>query len=160
MRAIQITHDVNKRCLSCEPKGCPYHLTRYRAHSTISNASTKCVLGTSRHVYFDHGPASRAGTHPKSLSGAFRPASITLDERKHFHVFERGTVTVERHRDEVLESYVRLFTSAVGSDFILMDDNTRNMELIWSNNSWKAVTPKCLGCPPVDRDRRNAHPGL
>ncbi|GFX81750.1 histone-lysine N-methyltransferase SETMAR [Trichonephila clavipes] len=24
----------------------------------------------------------------------------------------------------------------------------------------KAVTPKCLGGPPVDCDRRNAHPGL
>ncbi|GFV26399.1 hypothetical protein TNCV_5087121 [Trichonephila clavipes] len=24
----------------------------------------------------------------------------------------------------------------------------------------QAVTPKCLGRPPVDRDQRNAHPGF
>ncbi|GFX63533.1 transposable element Tcb2 transposase [Trichonephila clavipes] len=41
-------------------------------------------------------------------------ADIPLNSRTNFHVFERGTVTVVRHRDEVLEPYVRLFTDSNG----------------------------------------------
>ncbi|GBM93146.1 hypothetical protein AVEN_27385-1 [Araneus ventricosus] len=48
-----------------------------------------------------------------------------LDGRTPFHVFERGTVTGVRYRDEILEPYVRLFRGAVGPEFILMDDNAR-----------------------------------
>ncbi|GBM18228.1 hypothetical protein AVEN_39000-1 [Araneus ventricosus] len=50
-------------------------------------------------------------------------AVIMLDGRTPFHVFKRGTVTGVRYGDEILESYVRLFRDAVGSDFILMDNN-------------------------------------
>ncbi|GBM14601.1 Transposable element Tcb2 transposase [Araneus ventricosus] len=52
-------------------------------------------------------------------------AGIMLDGRTPLHVFERGTVTGVRYRDEILESYVRLFRGAVGPEFILMDDNAR-----------------------------------
>ncbi|GBM71614.1 hypothetical protein AVEN_259473-1 [Araneus ventricosus] len=48
-----------------------------------------------------------------------------LDGRTPLHVFERGTVTGVRYRDEILEPYVRLFSFAVGPEFILMDDNAR-----------------------------------
>ncbi|GBM26092.1 hypothetical protein AVEN_12851-1 [Araneus ventricosus] len=48
-----------------------------------------------------------------------------LDGRKPLHVFERGTVTDVRYRDDILEPYVRLFRGAVGPEFILMDDNAR-----------------------------------
>ncbi|GBO20404.1 hypothetical protein AVEN_259722-1 [Araneus ventricosus] len=51
--------------------------------------------------------------------------SIMLDGRTPLHVFERGTVTGLRYRDEILEPYVRLFRGAVGPEFILMDDNAR-----------------------------------
>ncbi|GFW55201.1 DDE_3 domain-containing protein [Trichonephila clavipes] len=44
-------------------------------------------------------------------------------ERAHLHFFERGTLTVVSYKDEILEPYVRLFTSAVGSDLILIDDH-------------------------------------
>ncbi|GBM65376.1 hypothetical protein AVEN_98199-1 [Araneus ventricosus] len=50
---------------------------------------------------------------------------MMLDGRTPLHVFERGTVTGVRYRDEILEPYVRLFRGAVGSEFILMDDNVR-----------------------------------
>ncbi|GBL82593.1 hypothetical protein AVEN_164457-1, partial [Araneus ventricosus] len=50
-------------------------------------------------------------------------AGIMLDGRTPLHVFEGGTVTGVRCRDEILEPYVRLFRSAVGPEFILMDDN-------------------------------------
>ncbi|GBO16452.1 hypothetical protein AVEN_189789-1 [Araneus ventricosus] len=52
-------------------------------------------------------------------------AGIMLDGRTSLHVFERGTVTGVRYRDEILEPYVRLFRGAVGPEFILMDDNAR-----------------------------------
>ncbi|GBM71182.1 Transposable element Tcb2 transposase [Araneus ventricosus] len=52
-------------------------------------------------------------------------AGIMLDGRTPLHVFERGTVTGVRYRDEILEPYVRLFRGAVGSEFILMDYNAR-----------------------------------
>ncbi|GBM29736.1 Transposable element Tcb2 transposase [Araneus ventricosus] len=52
-------------------------------------------------------------------------AGIMLDGRTHLHVFERGTVTGVRYRDEILEPYVRLFRGAVGPEFILMDNNAR-----------------------------------
>ncbi|GBM58914.1 hypothetical protein AVEN_80714-1 [Araneus ventricosus] len=48
-----------------------------------------------------------------------------LDGRTPLHVFERGTVTGVRYRDEILEPYVRLFRGAVGPEFILMGDNAR-----------------------------------
>ncbi|GFX45466.1 transposable element Tcb2 transposase [Trichonephila clavipes] len=50
---------------------------------------------------------------------------ITLDGSTHFHVFERGTVTATRYRLMVLKPYLRLLTGAVGSDFVLMEDNKR-----------------------------------
>ena len=40
-------------------------------------------------------------------------------------VFNRGVLTAERYRDEVLDPHVRLFAGAVGDGFILMDDNAR-----------------------------------
>ncbi|GBM73843.1 hypothetical protein AVEN_100547-1 [Araneus ventricosus] len=48
-----------------------------------------------------------------------------LDGRTPLHVFERGTVTGVRYRDEILEPCVRLFRGAVGPEFILMDDNEK-----------------------------------
>ncbi|GBO11641.1 Transposable element Tc1 transposase [Araneus ventricosus] len=52
-------------------------------------------------------------------------AGIMLDGQTSLHVFERGTVTGVRYRDEILEPYVRLFRGAVGPKFILMDHNAR-----------------------------------
>ncbi|GBN25544.1 hypothetical protein AVEN_166142-1 [Araneus ventricosus] len=59
---------------------------------------------------------------------------IMLDGRTPLHVFERGTVTGERYRDEILGPYVRLFRGAVGSEFILMDDNARPHRAILATN--------------------------
>ncbi|GBM70274.1 hypothetical protein AVEN_63921-1 [Araneus ventricosus] len=48
-------------------------------------------------------------------------AGIMLDGQTPLHVFERGTVTGVRYRDEILEPYVRL----LAPEFILMDGNAR-----------------------------------
>ncbi|GFX18624.1 DDE_3 domain-containing protein [Trichonephila clavipes] len=52
-------------------------------------------------------------------------ASIMCDGRTPLHVFERGSVTDVRYRNEVLERYIRLFRDAIGPEFILMHDNMR-----------------------------------
>ncbi|GFV42656.1 transposable element Tcb2 transposase [Trichonephila clavipes] len=52
-------------------------------------------------------------------------AGILLVGRSPLHVFERGSVTGVRYRDEVLESYIHLIRDAWGTKFILMDDNVR-----------------------------------
>ncbi len=59
---------------------------------------------------------------------------IMLDGRTSLHVFDRGSVTGVRYRDEVLEPYVRLFRGAVSTEFILMDDNASHIEIFWSTN--------------------------
>ncbi|GBO03204.1 hypothetical protein AVEN_228326-1 [Araneus ventricosus] len=57
--------------------------------------------------------------------GLIVSAGIMLDGRTPLHVFERGTLTGVRYRDEILEPYVRLFRGAVGPELILMDDNAK-----------------------------------
>ncbi|GFU85132.1 transposable element Tc1 transposase [Trichonephila clavipes] len=112
-------------------------------------------------------------------------ADIMLDGRIPLHVFKRDSVTGVRYRDEVLEPYVCFFRGACGSGFILLDDNVRPHRALLvdeflesediSRMDWparspylntiqqrsyvKAVSTKCLGGPPVDRDRLSAHPG-
>ncbi|GFW54388.1 transposable element Tcb2 transposase [Trichonephila clavipes] len=50
-------------------------------------------------------------------------AAISLGGHTDLHVFHGGTVTGLRYRDEILDPYVRPYAAAIGSDFILMDDN-------------------------------------
>ncbi|GFY23084.1 putative DD41D transposase [Trichonephila clavipes] len=50
---------------------------------------------------------------------------ISLGYRTDLHFFKRGFLTIARYRDEGLEHIVRLFASAVGPTFVLMDDNAR-----------------------------------
>ncbi|GFV10606.1 transposable element Tcb2 transposase [Trichonephila clavipes] len=52
-------------------------------------------------------------------------AGIMLDGRTSLHVFERGSVTGVRNKDEVLEPYVHFFMGACFPEFILMDNNAR-----------------------------------
>ena len=46
-----------------------------------------------------------------------------MDGRTDIHFFDKGSVTGQRYREEILEHYVCLFRGAVGPDFIFMDDN-------------------------------------
>ncbi|GFU77816.1 transposable element Tcb2 transposase [Trichonephila clavipes] len=63
-------------------------------------------------------------------------SSIALDGCTPLHVFERGCVSAVRLRNEVLELYNRIFTGAVGPDFVSMDYNARHIQLICSKNFW------------------------
>ena len=51
---------------------------------------------------------------------------ISLGYRTELHIFKRGSVTAVRYRDENLEHNMRLYAAAVGSTFVLMDNNARS----------------------------------
>ncbi|GFX01032.1 transposable element Tcb2 transposase [Trichonephila clavipes] len=50
-------------------------------------------------------------------------AGIMINVRTRIHVVANGTMTGQRHIDEVLLPHVRLFRGAVGDKFVFMDDN-------------------------------------
>ena len=41
------------------------------------------------------------------------------------HVIDNGILTAQRYVNEILDVHVRPYADAIGSDFILMDDNAR-----------------------------------
>ena len=50
---------------------------------------------------------------------------VSIDGRNDLHVLDRGTMTAQRYRDEVLDPIALLYASAVGEGFILMYHNAR-----------------------------------
>ncbi|GFX70869.1 transposable element Tcb1 transposase [Trichonephila clavipes] len=52
-------------------------------------------------------------------------AGISLGYRTDLQIFKRGSVTIVRYQDEILKPIVRLYTAAVDTTFVLMDDNAR-----------------------------------
>ncbi|GFV51627.1 uncharacterized protein TNCV_3210731 [Trichonephila clavipes] len=52
-------------------------------------------------------------------------AEISLSGHTDLHVFQGGTLTGVRYRDEILDPYVCPYDGAIGNDFILMDGNAR-----------------------------------
>ncbi|GFV45897.1 transposable element Tcb2 transposase [Trichonephila clavipes] len=50
-------------------------------------------------------------------------AGISFGDRNDLHMFQGGTLTSVKYRDEILEPYVRPYAGAIGNYFILMDDN-------------------------------------
>ncbi|GFX19867.1 transposable element Tcb1 transposase [Trichonephila clavipes] len=50
-------------------------------------------------------------------------AGIMINGRTRLHVVANGSMTGQRHIDEVLLPHVRLFRGAVGDKFVFMDDN-------------------------------------
>ncbi|GFS49613.1 transposable element Tc1 transposase [Trichonephila clavipes] len=50
-------------------------------------------------------------------------AGIMINGRTRLHVVANGTMTGERHIDEVLLPHVRIFRGAVGDKLVFMDDN-------------------------------------
>ncbi|GFY27143.1 transposable element Tcb2 transposase [Trichonephila clavipes] len=78
-------------------------------------------------IWREHGtrfePRNITERHPFPSRGVMVWTGIMMDGRTDLHFFDTGSVTAQRYRDEVLESYVHLFRGAVGPDFIFMDDN-------------------------------------
>ncbi|GFW83115.1 transposable element Tcb2 transposase [Trichonephila clavipes] len=66
---------------------------------------------------------SRLSLSSDSWRGRNGVGGIMMDGRTDLHFFDTGSVTDQRYRDEVHEPYVRFFRSAVGPEFIFMDNN-------------------------------------
>ena len=49
---------------------------------------------------------------------------VSIDGCTDLHVLDRGTMTAQRYRNEVLDPIVRLYAGAIGEGFILMHHNT------------------------------------
>ena len=52
-------------------------------------------------------------------------ADISFNGKTDLSVVENGTLTAVRYCNEILDRFVRPYASAIGPDFILMDDNAR-----------------------------------
>ncbi|GFX08848.1 transposable element Tc1 transposase [Trichonephila clavipes] len=88
---------------------------------SLSSDSRRVTIWRERGTRFE--PRSITERHYFPSRGVMVWAGIMMDGRTDLHFFDTGSVTAQRYRDEVLESYVRLFRGAVGPDFIFMDDN-------------------------------------
>ena len=71
-------------------------------------------------------------------------AGILLHARIHLYVFERGTMTAERYRDEVLEPCVCFFRGAARPEFNLMDDNARPYRVLQINKFLESEDIRCM----------------
>ena len=52
-------------------------------------------------------------------------AGICFDGRTELRVIDRGSQTAIRYREDIFDSILRTFTSAIGYDFVEMHENTR-----------------------------------
>jgi hypothetical protein len=60
---------------------------------------------------------------------------ISWDGRTDLVVLYRGTLTGQRYIDDILDNQVRLYATAVGDQFIIMDDNARPIGSRWSRTT-------------------------
>ncbi|GFX03463.1 transposable element Tcb2 transposase [Trichonephila clavipes] len=88
---------------------------------SLSSDSRWVTIWRERGTRFE--PRNITEGHHFPSRGVMVWAGIMMDGRTDLHFFDKGSVTAQRYRDEVLEPYVRLFRGAVGPDFIFMDDN-------------------------------------
>ncbi|GFW14233.1 HTH_Tnp_Tc3_2 domain-containing protein [Trichonephila clavipes] len=80
---------------------------------------------------------------------------ILLDFLSYTNIFERDIGTAARYKNEVLEPYVHLFRGAVGSNFILIDDNPR------SHCFWKVrIFTGWIGQPDLQTSTLYNMPGM
>lgn len=106
--------------------------TRLQWSTVLFTDESRFSLDTdSRRTFIWREPGTRY--HPSLIrekdhyggGGVMVWAGIMLDGRTPLHVFDKGSLTAMRYREEILEPYVRLFRGAVGPGFLLMDDNAR-----------------------------------
>ncbi|KFM60819.1 Transposable element Tc3 transposase, partial [Stegodyphus mimosarum] len=88
---------------------------------SLSTDSRRVTVWRERGTRFE--PRNISERHHFPSRGVMVWAGIMMDGRTDLHLFDTGSGTGQRYRDEVLEPYVRLFGGAVGPDFIFMDDN-------------------------------------
>ena len=78
--------------------------------------------------------------------------AIMLDGRNDLHIFDKGSVTGKRCKNEVLEPTVRLFRGAVGPDFLFMDDNATPHRAVLVYHFRESEDIKVMQWPPNSPD--------
>ncbi|GFU91474.1 transposable element Tc3 transposase [Trichonephila clavipes] len=79
-------------------------------------------------------------------------AGIMMDGRTDLHFFDKGFVTAQRYRNEVLEPYVHLFQGAVVPDFIFMDDNAPCHRVVLIDDFFEAENIQRMSRPANSPD--------
>ena len=64
---------------------------------------------------------------------------ISMQGKTDMYIVQNGTLTAARYVNEILDVYVRQYAVAIGSDFILMDDNAR-LHKVWVTNEHMQTT--------------------
>ncbi|GFT52915.1 transposable element Tcb2 transposase [Trichonephila clavipes] len=88
---------------------------------SLSSDSRRVTIWRERGTRFE--PRNITERHHFPSRGVMVWAGIMMDGHTDLHFFDTRSVTAQSYRHEVLEPYVHLFRSAVGPDFIFMDDN-------------------------------------
>ncbi|GFX67945.1 transposable element Tcb2 transposase [Trichonephila clavipes] len=97
-----------------------------------------CVRLTSRHcrdrrqrifIWRDRGSRNNPAFVHESVrfggGGVLVYGGISIDGRTDLYIIRDRALTARRYRDEILRPIIVPYTSAIGDDFILMDDNCR-----------------------------------
>ncbi|GFW93844.1 transposable element Tcb2 transposase [Trichonephila clavipes] len=88
------------------------HLLSWRERSTRYHQSNT----VERHSYRDSGIMAWAG--------------ISLGGHTDLHVFQGGTLTDVRYREDIIDPYVHPYAGSIGNNFILIDDNARPHQVV------------------------------
>ncbi|GFU95158.1 transposable element Tcb2 transposase [Trichonephila clavipes] len=88
---------------------------------SLSSYSRRVTIWRESGTRFE--PRNITERHHFPSRGVMVMAGIMMNSHTDIHFFDKGSLTAQRYRDEVLEPYVHLFRGAVCSDIIFMDDN-------------------------------------
>ncbi|GFU67076.1 transposable element Tcb2 transposase [Trichonephila clavipes] len=102
--------------------------TRQRWASVLSTDESKFTLesDSGRLLIWRSSKYHQSNTierHSYRGGGIMVWAGISLGGHTDLHMFQGGTLTGVRYRNEILEPYVCPYAGAIGNDFIPMDDN-------------------------------------
>ncbi|GFX92182.1 transposable element Tcb2 transposase [Trichonephila clavipes] len=105
------------RCVTLTPA----HRRRHESRFSLSSDSHRILIWRER----------ESRNHPSKIierdryggRGVFVWGGIMLGSRTDLHIFDAGSVNRTRYCNEILLPYVRLFTGAMGLQFLFMDDN-------------------------------------
>ncbi|GFW18849.1 transposable element Tcb2 transposase [Trichonephila clavipes] len=89
---------------------------------TLESNSGRLLIWRERSTRYQSNTAER---HSYRGSGIKVWSGISLGGHTDLHVFQGGTLTGARYRDEILDPRVCPYAGAIGNDFFLMDDNAR-----------------------------------
>ncbi|GFW19368.1 transposable element Tc3 transposase [Trichonephila clavipes] len=109
-----------RRPVRCVPLT-PAHRRRHESRFSLSSDSHRILIWRER----------ESSNHLSNIierdryggRGVLVWGGIMLDSRTHLHIFDAGSVNETRYCNKILLPYVRLFRSAMGLQFLFMDDN-------------------------------------